>query len=235
MMRKQSGSRNVKRYIPTLLAGAALLCIALAFNAAGSKKAHAISSDTAIEKNTAKPGSMVPVNGDAGNGARKFIDGMAQRAVDFLAKTTMSQDQKAVEFRNLLQDSFDLETIGRFALGRYWNTATPDQRKEYQNLFRDMVVKVYSSRFKEYQGQKVETRSHRTDANGDVIVTSFIVPETGAEIQVDWRTRNKNGKWKIVDVIVEGVSMSVTQRSDFSSVIQRGGGDMKVLLDYLKK
>ncbi|HEY8191843.1 MAG TPA: ABC transporter substrate-binding protein [Alphaproteobacteria bacterium] len=225
----------MKRVIPTLLAGTAILCVGLAFGTTASKKAHAVSPDTAIEKGTVKPGIMVPVAADAGDGGQKFIEGMAQRAVDFLANTTMSQDQKAVEFRNLLQDSFDLETIGRFALGRYWNTATPEQRKEYQRLFRDMVVKVYSNRFKEYQGQKVETRSHRNDANGDVIVTSFIVPETGAEIQVDWRTRNKNGKWKIVDVIVEGVSMSVTQRSDFSSVIQRGGGDMKVLLDYLRK
>jgi phospholipid transport system substrate-binding protein len=226
---------NVKRYIPTLLAGAAILCAGLAFGAAAPRKANAFSPDIAIEKNHSGKSAFITVSADAGPAAQKFIDGMAQRAVDFLANTSLSQDQKSAEFRNLLQDSFDLETIGRFALGRYWNTATPEQRKEYQQLFRNMVVKVYSNRFKEYQGQKVETRSHRVDANGDVIVTSFIVPEKGAEIQVDWRTRNKNGKWKIVDVIVEGVSMSVTQRSDFSSVIQRGGGDMKVLLDYLRK
>lgn len=225
----------MKRYIPTLLAGAAVLCVGLAFAAGSAKTVHAFPQGAAIEKSHGKTQLLTPVAADAGADAQKFIDGMAQRAIDFLSKTTLSQEQKSAEFRTLLQDSFDLETIGRFALGRYWNTATPQQRQEYQKLFRDMVVTVYSNRFKEYQGQKVETRSNRADANGDVIVTSFIVPEKGAEIQVDWRTRNKNGKWKIVDVIVEGVSMSVTQRSDFSSVIQRGGGDMKVLLDYLKK
>lgn len=172
---------------------------------------------------------------DVGMGAQKFIDGMAQRALDFLANTTLSQEQKTNEFRKLLQDSFDLETIGRFALGRYWRTATPEQRKEYQKLFREMVVQVYSERFKGYEGQHMETRSYRIDGDNDTIVTSFIVPKDDAEIQVDWRVRYKNGRYQIVDVIVEGVSMSVTQRSDFSSTIQRGGGDIEVLFAHLKQ
>lgn len=172
---------------------------------------------------------------DPGVGAQRFIDGMAQRALDFLADAGLSQEQKTNEFRKLLQDSFDMETIGRFALGRYWRESTPEQRKEYQKLFREMVVQVYSDRFKEYKGQRMETRSHRIDGDKDTIVTSFIVPEDGAEIQVDWRVRYKNGHYQIVDVIVEGVSMSVTQRSDFSSIIQRGGGDVGVLLAHLKQ
>ena len=170
-----------------------------------------------------------------GAGAQKFIDGMAQRALDFLADAALSHEQKSNEFRKLLQDSFDMETIGRFALGRYWRTATPEQRKEYQKLFREMVVQVYSERFRDYEGQHVETRSFRIDGDNDTIVTSFIVPQDGAEIQVDWRVRYKNSHYQIVDVVVEGVSMSVTQRSDFSSVIQRGGGDIQVLISHLKK
>ena len=172
---------------------------------------------------------------DIGIGAQTFIDGMAQRAIGFIGNGNMTYEQKSNEFRRLLQDSFDMETIGRFALGRYWRTATPEQRKEYQKLFREMVVKVYSDRFREYEGQNVETRSHRIDGDNDTIVTSFIVPKEGPEVQVDWRVRFKNSHYQIVDVIVEGVSMSVTQRSDFSSVIQRGGGDIKVLLDHLKQ
>lgn len=172
---------------------------------------------------------------DIGIGAQKFIDGMAQRALDFLANTDLSQEQKANEFRKLLQDSFDLETIGRFALGRYWRTATPEQRREYQKLFREMVVQVYSERFKGYEGQHMETRSYRIDGDNDAIVTSFIIPKDDAEIQVDWRVRYKNSRYQIVDVIVEGVSMSVTQRSDFSSTILRGGGDIEVLFAHLKQ
>lgn len=173
-------------------------------------------------------------NADVGAGAENFIDSMATRALEFLGNTTMSQEQKKSSFRNLLNESFDLDTIGRFVLGRHWKTATTQQRSEYLTLFRKMVVEVYAKRFSDYKGQKFETRGHRTDGDKDTVVTSYIVPGDGPEVQVDWRVRYKGGRYQIVDVIVEGVSMSVTQRSDFSAVIQRGGGDVQVLLAHLR-
>lgn len=166
--------------------------------------------------------------------ARKFIDTMAGQAIEFLGHANMSQDAKQQQFEKLLRESFDMDTIGRFALGKYWRTATDAQRKEYLSLFRRMVVKVYSTRFSEYDGQKFETRAVRAEGEKDVLVTSFIVPGSGPEVQVDWRVRYKDGRWRIVDVIVEGVSMSVTQRSDFAAVIQRGGGDVGVLIQHLR-
>ena len=75
----------------------------------------------------------------------------------------------------------------------------------------------------------------RDDGKKDILVNSYIVPKGGSKVKVDWRVREKNGKMKIIDVIIEGVSMSLTQRSDFSSVIQRGGGKIEVLLEHLRK
>ena len=171
---------------------------------------------------------------DVGSGAESFIQSMATRALGFLGNAGLSQEQKKSSFRGLLNESFDLETIGRFVLGRYWKTSTAQQRTEYLGLFRKMVVEVYATRFGDYKGQKFETRGHRADGEKDTIVTSYIVPGDGPEVQVDWRVRYKGGRYQIVDVIVEGVSMSVTQRSDFAAVIQRGGGDMQVLLTHLR-
>jgi phospholipid transport system substrate-binding protein len=159
---------------------------------------------------------------------------MANRGLDFLSSKTLSQDAKRKSFEGLLQDSFDLDTIARFSLGRYWNAASAQEKAEYTKLFRRMVVDVYSNRFSEYKGERFEVRDSRADSEKDAMVTSFIVPPDGQEIQVDWRVRYKNGKYQIVDVIVEGVSMSVTQRSEFSSIIQRGGGQVAVLIDHLK-
>ena len=171
---------------------------------------------------------------DVGSGAESFIQSMATRALGFLGNANLSQEQKKSSFRGLLNESFDLETIGRFVLGRYWKTSTTQQRTEYLGLFRKMVVDVYATRFSDYKGQKFETRGHRADGEKDTIVTSYIVPGDGPEVQVDWRVRYKGGRYQIVDVIVEGVSMSVTQRSDFAAVIQRGGGNMQVLLAHLR-
>lgn len=169
-------------------------------------------------------------------GAQNFINSMARRALDFLGNAQQTQSQKTESFRRLLEENYDMETIGRFTLGRYWKTATPQQRSEYQNLFKKRVVEMYSQRFSEYKGQKFETVSVRPEGENDTVVTSKIVPADGSsEIMVDWRVRYKDGRYRVVDVIVEGVSMSVTQRSDFASVIQQGGGDVQVLIDHLKQ
>lgn len=167
-------------------------------------------------------------------GAKNFIASMGERGINFLGNASMSQDAKRAEFRRLLNDSFDMSTIGRFSLGTYWKSATAAQQQEYQKLFNNMIVKVYSQRFSEYQGQKFDVRSARAEGK-DSLVTSFIVPSSGPQVRVDWRVRSKNGSYKVVDIIVEGVSMSQTQRADFASVIQRGGGKVDVLLDHLRK
>lgn len=179
-------------------------------------------------------GFPAPAQADAA-GAQAFITKMTDNAVSFLGDPSLSNEERTASFRKLLGANYDMDTIGRFALGAYWKQATPAQRAEYSKLFKDMVVRVYSQRFKEYNGQKVEVRSARSADGNDTIVTSFIMPQQGDSIQVDWRVRGKGASYRVVDVIVQGVSMALTQRSDFASVIQSGGGNVEVLLDHLRK
>lgn len=168
-------------------------------------------------------------------GAEVFVDALAKEGIGFLGDKDMTMEERKAAFKKLLSSKFDMQTIGRFALGRYWQTATPEQRKEYMKLFQKMTVEVYSQRFSDYQGQSLEIRGSRPEGSGtDTLVNSVILQDNGPEVKVDWRIRHKNGTYKVVDVIVEGVSMAVTQRSDFSSVIQRGGGNLEVLLKHLR-
>lgn len=171
----------------------------------------------------------------AAEGAKNFISSMGDRGINFLGNEGMSMEAKKAEFKSLLNESFDMNTIGRFALGTYWKSATPAQQQEYLKLFNKMIIKVYSKRFSDYKGQKFEVKSARKETDKDYVVTSFIVPTDGPQVQVDWRVRNKGGSYKVVDIIVEGVSMSMTQRADFASVIQRGGGNVDALLTHLRQ
>jgi phospholipid transport system substrate-binding protein len=185
------------------------------------------------------PQSLLQINVSLGDkevqGAKSFVNGVAQDGIGFLSDESLSAAKKSSSFRKLLQSNFDMQTIARFALGRYWRSASEAQRSEYLKLFDQMIFDVYSSRFGEYSGEELDVIDARADGKSDIIVNSMIKSKQGTEIKVDWRVRSKNSKYKIVDVIVEGVSMALTQRSDFSSVIQRGGGDVQVLIDHLKK
>jgi phospholipid transport system substrate-binding protein len=139
------------------------------------------------------------------------------------------------EFVRLLREDFDLDTIGRFVLGRYWNSASQPQRDEYQKLFSEMIVNVYTQRFSQYAGEKFKVTGQRAEGDRDTMVTSQIVRPDGPPVNVQWRVRPRDAGLKIIDVLVEGVSMSITQRDDFASVIESNGGRFQALLDALRR
>ena len=211
-----------------------LLMAGAAFFFMNASSAHAFSTPDHYVRGDVS--SIISVSGTRDESAEKFVTMMASDAITFLGDDSLSMEDKEQRFSKLLSRSFDMSTIGRFALGKYWRQASPEQRDDYQSLFRDMIIEVYSRRFSEYNGQELKVRESRATGDNDVTVSSFIIPPNGGqEVQVDWRIRKKKGQYKVIDVVVEGVSMALTQRSDFSSVIQRGGGDISVLLNHLRK
>lgn len=163
--------------------------------------------------------------------AEKTIADLGDQAISTLEAETDHSKRLAV-FDRILNDSFDMDTIARFSLGRYWSVATPAEQKKYVGLFKKMVIDVYSQRFEGYAGQKFDVKGSKPVGRKDVLVNSLIVsPHGKPPVKVDWRLR----KGKIIDVVVEGVSMSVTQRSEFNSIIQRNGGKVSALIEHLEK
>jgi len=205
-------------FVPTLFVGA---------------YAHGFSSPSF--KNVGSPSVTLISTTQTETEATAFVKTMVDNGLNFLSNPKLSKKQKASKFHSLLNQNFDLDAIGKFAVGRYWRKMTAKQQAEYLSVFKSMLVGVYAARFDEYQGQTVELLNTVVLSKKDTLVKSRIItPKGGPEVPVDWRVRHKNGTYKIIDVMVAGVSMSVTQRSDFSSVIQRGGGDVSVLIDHLK-
>lgn len=222
----------MNKFFRTMFLGAA--ATALFCGAGGVAKA----ADIRLATGSVPPGlTAMPAattQDNVAEGAKSFIASMGDRGINFLGNQSMSMEAKRAEFASLLNESFDMNTIGRFCLGTYWRVATPAQQKEYLKLFNKMIVAIYSQRFSDYKGQKFEVRSARKENDKDSIVTSYIVPTSGPQVRVDWRVRSKGGAYRVVDIVVEGVSMSQTQRADFASVIQRGGGKVDVLLNHLR-
>lgn len=185
--------------------------------------------------------SLVGAGGNAAHAATKsdaqaFIERIADRGIGFLETHKGSPEKQRAAFRDLLRDNFDLNTIGRFAMGKYWRVATPQQRADYSRLFETMIVRVYSERFASYNGQKLSVDGSKELSDTDTMVQSRIIPtDNSSPVKVEWRVRKSGGTFKVVDIVVEGVSMSVTQRSDFSAVIEKGGGNVSVLIDHLRK
>ncbi|MEE8393864.1 MAG: ABC transporter substrate-binding protein [Rhodospirillales bacterium] len=169
--------------------------------------------------------------------AGKFIEDLADKAVASLSVDGVSRDERAEKFHNLLSEHFAIETIGRWVLGRYWKKASKEERAEFLKLFEDLIVATYVDRFSRYSGSGVlKVIKTITSKDGDIVVYSAVKGLDGnSPAKVEWRIRKKNGSFKIVDVMIEGISMGLTQRSEFASVIRRNGGKVEGLLSALRK
>lgn len=177
-----------------------------------------------------------PSLADPSRDATAFIQGMSDQAIASLTAPGISRQERETRARLLLSDNFAVPTIGQFVLGRYWRTASAEERAEYLRLFEELIVVTYVDRFSRYSGERLRVIDAVADAeSGDVTVNSEITRPAGAPVQVGWRVRRVPPSFKIVDVIVEGVSMGQTQRSDFASVIRNSGGTITALLDEMRR
>lgn len=182
----------------------------------------------------------LPLPSRAADGAplskqEQIIQTLGDDALKELVQKNATQAQREKKMAQLLDKYFDLKTIGKFALGRNWRTADSKQQGEYLKLFREMVIRTYAQRFGEYSGEIFEVTGFRELNKRDSLVHSKIVPADRSPVAVDWRLRAvKDSEFRVVDVIVEGVSMIQTQRSEFESLISQNGGDFDAFLASLK-
>jgi phospholipid transport system substrate-binding protein len=161
---------------------------------------------------------------DANPAASAFMQTLGNEAIRDLTDPAVPKAEREARFRRLLNDHFDMAAISKFVLGRYWRSADEPQREEFRKLFEDFIVGSYSARFGEYRGEAFKVAGSSVDNAGSIIVHSMIDMPSSEDIRVDWRLRGTDAEFSIVDIIVEGVSMAVTQRSEFASVIQSRGG-----------
>ncbi len=160
-----------------------------------------------------------------GTPSAQFVQKMGDKALTSLTARELADGVRAQRVRTLLHENFDVQTIGRFVMGPSWKTATAAQKSQYMDLFEDMIVATYTKRFAEYSGQSFKVTSSTPSGETDSLVKSQILQKDGPAVMVDWRVRNKGGSFKVVDVVVENISMTMTQRDDFAGVISSKGID----------
>jgi phospholipid transport system substrate-binding protein len=169
--------------------------------------------------------------GDAPNG---FMANLLSRAIEVLNDKVPLADREE-RFRQLFQADFASERIAQFVLGPYWRLASAAEQRQFLQLFENYVVLAYSTRLAEFRGESFTVRGWRDDGDGVIVSTDIITPGRPAPLKVGWRLITVDGNFKIVDVIVDGISMMVTERAEFASVIRRNGGRIGGLLALMRQ
>ncbi len=166
--------------------------------------------------------------------AKAFIQNLAQQAITTVAQRDLPDAERNDRFRRLFVASFDLPQISQFVLGRYWRAATPEQQQEFIKQFQEMQVLNWAQRFKDYKGENLSVTNAGKDGDKGFAVDSLLNHPPAQPMPVQWKVRQgDDGQLRVTDIVVEGVSMVITQRSDYNSMLQGNGGKIDGLLTAL--
>ena len=126
--------------------------------------------------------------------------------------------ERHAQVRKLVEEIFDYQDASRRALGPHWNARTPEEREEFARLFADILDRAYVSKIDLYQGEKVAFTGEAI--NGDeATVKTRITTDKGTEVPVDYRVHVKDGRWRVYDVLIEGVSLVSNYRTQFNKIV----------------
>jgi phospholipid transport system substrate-binding protein len=167
--------------------------------------------------------------------AEEFIKNTTAEGIEQIINANISQAEKDKRFHKLLDNALDLDFIGQFVLGRNWKTATEQQRKDFISVYRDLNIASYSKRFNEFKGKQfIFKGTTASTSKGQVFVNSVVPMDQGEPAKVLWRVRENNGQYKIVDIVIEGVSLAQAARSEYTSFIKNNAGGIDALIADLQ-
>ncbi len=156
--------------------------------------------------------------------AVEYIESLGDEVMAAIADTSITEAERIKFFGALLARDLDIPLIARFTLGRHWSKATREQRRTYVAVFADFVVQTYSSRLGGLKVGHFEVLKAQKVGKKDIVVRSRIAQTYAKPIRADWRMRHRDGRYRILDLSVEGISMALVLRQEFASVLRAKGG-----------
>ncbi len=164
--------------------------------------------------------------------AAGFVSTFGSKAETILNAAELSDGERNARLRLLLTDSIDLPRLSRFALGRFWDRATPTQKADYQALFSNFVVNTYVDLLASQDAEKFDVLGLRPQPGPDALVRTRIERPSGEVIDADFHIGRNGSGYRVYDITTDGISMAETYRSAVSSVVAVGG--MPSLLAVLR-
>lgn len=167
--------------------------------------------------------------------AENFVKKVTSQGIEQIINSDVSAEEKDARFEKLFNEYLDLDYIGKFVLGRYWKTATAKQREDFIKVYREFNIKTWSKRFDEFKGKKFDfDGTTPSSSEGQIFVNTSVKMNEGAPVKVLWRVKDGD-QLKIVDIIIENVSLAITARNEYTAYIKKAPGGVDDLIEDLKQ
>ncbi len=174
---------------------------------------------------------IAAAHAQAGDAA--FLQSLGNRLTAIVNSSGSTAEKKA-QVLPILTHDVDVDAIGRFCLGRFWRVATPAQQQQYLTLFHQVLVNSITGKLGDYRGVSISV-GQATSENGDGLVPTVIDRPGQAPVNVQWKISNASGAPKVVDIVAEGVSLSINERDDYASYLAHHGNSVQALIDALNR
>ena len=176
---------------------------------------------------------LMSITAWAADPAIDFVDRLADTILKEVVTSDKTKEEKERLFRESFTEAVDLKGVGQFVLGTSWKKATEEERADFLQAFTDLTVKTWANRFDAYSGQQIVFQGSRNAERGQLYVDSVIQDKT--PVEVIWRLRPSKDSYKIVDIIVEDVSMASTYRNDYRAFLQQNNNSVPKLTEELRR
>lgn len=155
--------------------------------------------------------------------ARELVSEMIDLILAELSKKEVEKEVKIKALESIVSEKFDFATIARLVLAKNYKRFDEDQRRDFEANFKHYLSRFYGSRLVDYADENVEVKGARLEKRGDVTVMTKIIGGDVDGIEMNYRVRNRNDAWKVIDVTIEGVSTVSNFRAQFREIISQGG------------
>jgi phospholipid transport system substrate-binding protein len=173
---------------------------------------------------------------DPQSDAREIINRMGAAVIATL-RAGADKSQREATFRQLYRQHFDNAGIGAWAAGRAFNAASPAARQEYLQVFESYIVKAYSAQLSKYRGERLRVDGAEVEGHNVIVDSKLVHPDPRAmrDLELRWRMHRVGGRWMIIDVIIDKISMGLTERRAFADWLRQGGGTLEALTAKLRE
>ena len=167
--------------------------------------------------------------------AENFVKKVTSQGIEQIINSDVSAEEKDARFEKLFNEYLDLDYIGKFVLGRYWKTATAKQREDFIKVYREFNTKTWSKRFDEFKGKSFDFNgTSPSSSEGQIFVNTSVKMKEGAPAKVLWRVKDGD-PLKIVDIVIENVSLAITARNEYTAYIKKAPGGLDDLIEDLRE
>jgi phospholipid transport system substrate-binding protein len=167
---------------------------------------------------------IAPAPSSAGEPTEQ-VRGAIDRVLEILKRKDLQAKERKAERRTLLREeiskAFDFDEMAKRSLGPAWRQRTPEERKEYVGLFRQVLENSYLGKVEAYQGEKIRYVKESVEEGRIATVETLIVTGKGQEIPLNYRMMKEKSNWRVYDVVIEEISLVNNYRSQFGAILQK--------------